>query len=107
MASERIYAVDRIQHRTAVLVDEDGHYVLVPCSRLPRELKESDVLRVPVDVPDGASVAAGDSVTVYTGSGRGDGRSFYWDSRTPRWDDDGDAAILRDRTWDIVANYSY
>ncbi len=49
MASERIYAVDRIQHRTAVLVDEDGHYVLVPCSRLPRELKESDVLRVPVD----------------------------------------------------------
>ncbi len=49
MAIERIYAVDRIQHRTAVLVDEDGHYVLVPCSRLPRELKESDVLRVPVD----------------------------------------------------------
>ena len=49
MASERIYAVDRIQHRTAVLVDGDGHYVLVPCSRLPRELKESDVLRVPVD----------------------------------------------------------
>jgi hypothetical protein len=49
MASELIYAVDRIQHRTAVLVDDGGHYVLVPCSRLPRELKESDVLRVPVD----------------------------------------------------------
>ncbi len=57
--------------------------------------------------PDGASVAAGDSVTVYTGSGRGDGRSFYWDSHTPRWGDEGDAAILRDRTWDIMANYSY
>ena len=52
MASERIYAVDRIQLRTAVLADEDGHYVLVPCSRLPRELKESDVLRVPVDDAD-------------------------------------------------------
>ena len=57
--------------------------------------------------PDGASVTAGDSITVYTGSGQGDRHSFYMDSPAPRWADDGDAAVLRDRTWDIVADYSY
>jgi hypothetical protein len=55
MASEQLYAVDRIQQRTAVLVGEDQHHVLVPMSRLPRELKAGHVLRVPTneeDTPD-------------------------------------------------------
>ncbi len=49
MSSERHYAVDGIQHRTAVLVDDDGQQVLVPTSRLPREITEGKVLRVPVN----------------------------------------------------------
>ncbi len=49
MASEQLYAVDRIQQRTAVLVDDDEHHVLVPMSRLPRELKAGHVLRIPIN----------------------------------------------------------
>jgi len=49
MSTERHYAVDGIQHRTAVLVDDEGQQVLVPTSRLPREILEGKVLRVPVN----------------------------------------------------------
>jgi beta-lactamase superfamily II metal-dependent hydrolase len=57
--------------------------------------------------PDDASIAAGDSLIVYTGAGPSGGRSLYMDGQIPSWDDDGDAAVLRDLTWDVVATYGY
>jgi hypothetical protein len=49
MNTEQHYAVDRIRHRTALLVDDQQRQTLVPTSRLPRELAEGQVLLVPVD----------------------------------------------------------
>ncbi len=49
MSTEQHYAVDRIRHRTALLVDDEGHQILVPTLRLPHDLAEGQVLRVPVD----------------------------------------------------------
>lgn len=49
MSTEQHYAVDRIRHRTALLVDDQQRQTLVPTSRLPRELAEGQVLLVPVD----------------------------------------------------------
>lgn len=45
--THRLYAVDRIQGASAVLLDDAGRVVTVPRSRLPRDLAEGDVLRVP------------------------------------------------------------
>jgi hypothetical protein len=49
MSTDQHYAVDRIRHRTALLVDDQQRQILVPTSRLPRELAEGHVLLVPVD----------------------------------------------------------
>lgn len=49
MTTEQHYAVDRIRHRTALLVDDQQRQILVPTSRLPRELAEGQVLLVPVN----------------------------------------------------------
>jgi hypothetical protein len=49
MSTDQHYAVDRIRHRTALLVDDQERQILVPTSRLPRELAEGQVLLVPVD----------------------------------------------------------
>lgn len=49
MTTERLYAVDQVRGRTATLIDDEEHRILVPTSRLPRDLKEGNVLRVPVD----------------------------------------------------------
>ncbi|UCF41026.1 MAG: DUF3006 family protein [Gemmatimonadota bacterium] len=49
MSTEQHYAVDRIRHRTALLVDDEQRQTLVPTSRLPRDLAEGQVLLVPVD----------------------------------------------------------
>ena len=49
MSTDQYYAVDRIRHRTALLVDDQERQILVPTSRLPRELAEGQVLLVPVD----------------------------------------------------------
>ncbi len=43
------YAVDRIESTVAVLQDDEGQETVVPANRLPRELKEGDILAVPVD----------------------------------------------------------
>lgn len=49
MTTERLYAVDQVRGRTATLIDDEEHQILVPTSRLPRDLKEGNMLRVPVD----------------------------------------------------------
>jgi hypothetical protein len=40
-------------------------------------------------------VPAGGSVTLYTGSGINSAGRRYWGSTTPRWDNSGDKAILK------------
>ena len=46
--------------------------------------------------PDGASVPAEGSITLYTGSGRATATSFYMGSGRGVWDNDHDIATLRD-----------
>jgi hypothetical protein len=41
-------------------------------------------------------VPAGSSLTLYTGSGTNSAGRRYWGSTTPRWDNSGDKAILKD-----------
>jgi beta-lactamase superfamily II metal-dependent hydrolase len=57
--------------------------------------------------PEGAAVGAGDSVVVYSGSGRDGSRSFYMGRRHPVWGNSGDFARLRDDIWEVVAEYAY
>jgi hypothetical protein len=52
MPTERFYAVDRIEGRSAVLVDDAGATVTVPTRALPAGAVEGIVLQVPVG-PDG------------------------------------------------------
>ncbi len=49
MPTERLYAVDRLEGRQAVLVDDDGHSVTLLTSSLPPGAHEGVVLRVPLD----------------------------------------------------------
>jgi len=57
--------------------------------------------------PEGAAVAALDSVIVYSGSGQADGRSFFMGSSHRVWGDGRGFARLRDDIWEVVAEYSY
>lgn len=43
------YAVDRMEGSVAVLQDDEGQETVVPVNRLPRDLREGDILKVPVD----------------------------------------------------------
>jgi micrococcal nuclease len=57
--------------------------------------------------PAGATVAAGATVTLYTGTGPdGDGR-YYWDSDHAVWNNDGDTVVVRDATGTVVERYQY
>lgn len=49
MPAERIYVVDRVEHRQVVLVDDQGATFTVAARRLPRGVKEGLVLRVAPD----------------------------------------------------------
>ena len=75
MSTERHYAVDGIQHRTAVLVDDEGQQVLVPTSRLPRETVEG---RADLDLH--ALVAAEEGVKENEPPAEAAFRSFYRES---------------------------
>jgi len=50
---------------------------------------------------------AGQKVYVYSGEGQVSGNRFYWNSKTPLWNNDGDTLYLRDRKGALVEIYSY
>lgn len=57
--------------------------------------------------PDDAEIAAGGYVVVYTGSGTNTARAFYWGWGRAVWNNDGDTALLYDRSGTLVASYAY
>jgi hypothetical protein len=52
-------------------------------------------------------VGAGRTVTLYTGSGTNSKGKRYWGSTSPRWDNGGDKAILKNRSGTTVDTCSY
>ncbi len=57
--------------------------------------------------PAGAVLAAGETVTVYSGTGRADGSSYFMGYRRAVWNNDGDAATVYDERGAIVVAISY
>ncbi len=57
--------------------------------------------------PDGAAVAPGARVFVYTGAGTSDGVRFYMRSPRAVWNNRGDVATLRDAAGRVVATHAY
>jgi hypothetical protein len=53
------------------------------------------------------SVPAGGTVTLYTGSGTKSPGKRYWGASSPRWDDSGDKAVLKNRARTIVDTCRY
>lgn len=58
-------------------------------------------------VPDGFTLAAGDQVTLYTGSGDDTQSSLYWGSESAVWNNDGDTIYVRDDSGTVVLERTY
>jgi hypothetical protein len=52
-------------------------------------------------------VPAGGSVTLYTGSGTNSAGRRYWGATTPKWNNDGDKAVLKNAGGTIVDTCQY
>ena len=52
-------------------------------------------------------LAAGHTVTVFSGAGADDFRSLYWTSSSPIWNNDSDTAYLKDADGEFMDEYSY
>lgn len=57
--------------------------------------------------PDGFTLDAGASVTVYSGSGTDTDSELYWGSDAAIWNNSGDTAELRDEGGSLVDSYTY
>jgi len=59
------------------------------------------------EFPDGYTLAAGDSVTLYTGAGTDTDDELYWDYGSPVWNNAGDTVFVRNSEGDIVREETY
>jgi competence protein ComEC len=57
--------------------------------------------------PDGFELAAGEQVTVHTGSGTDTATDLYWGSGSPVWNNGGDTVVVRDADGDVVLREAY
>lgn len=57
--------------------------------------------------PSGASLGAGETLTLYTGSGSSGGGSYYWGSDAAVWNNNGDTVIVKDDSGSTVEQYGY
>lgn len=57
--------------------------------------------------PSGASLAAGESVTLHSGSGEDTQTERYWGSSQPIWNNGGDTVTVTDDTGTLVTSKSY
>lgn len=53
------------------------------------------------------SIPAGASITLYTGSGTNTSTRRYWNATSPRWNNDGDLAILKNGSGTKVDSCQY
>jgi micrococcal nuclease len=57
--------------------------------------------------PDGATLAPGATLTLYTGSGTDGDGDYHWGRGRPVWNNDGDTVIVRDADGRVVVSRSY
>lgn len=53
------------------------------------------------------SLGAGKSVTLYSGKGRNTSSKLYWNATTPKWNNDGDKAVLKNPSGTVVDTCRY
>lgn len=58
-------------------------------------------------VPDGTTLAAGDEITLHTGSGEDTESDLYWGSEAPIWNNAGDTVFVRDESGMTVIEHEY
>ncbi|WP_049911278.1 lamin tail domain-containing protein [Halorubrum coriense] len=58
-------------------------------------------------VPEGFKLAAGESVTIHTGSGTSTTTELYWGSGSPIWNNDGDTVIVSTPNGERVLEETY
>jgi competence protein ComEC len=58
-------------------------------------------------IPDGTTLAPGDTVTIHSGSGSDTASDLYWGSGTPIWNNGGDTVTVRNSQGDVVLNETY
>ncbi|MBX0305719.1 lamin tail domain-containing protein [Halomicroarcula sp. F24A] len=59
------------------------------------------------EFPDGYTLAAGDSVTLYTGNGTDTETELYWGYGSPVWNNGGDTVIVRNSEGDTILEETY
>ena len=57
--------------------------------------------------PDGTTLAAGETVTLHTGSGSDGNGDYYWDASGPVWNNGGDTVTVRTASGEFVAEKQY
>ncbi len=57
--------------------------------------------------PSGFTLGAGDSVTIYTGSGSNTDSELYWGSGSAVWNNGGDTIIVTNDDGETVINREY
>jgi len=67
----------------------------------------SDAAGTTYTVPDGYTLAAGETVTLHTGSGADTQTDLYWGSGSPIWNNGGDTVTVRNSEGDIVREETY
>lgn len=58
-------------------------------------------------VPDGFTLAAGDSVTLHTGTGADSDTDLYWGAGSPVWNNDGDTVTVHNSDGTVVLTETY
>ncbi|WP_323190257.1 lamin tail domain-containing protein [Halostella sp. PRR32] len=58
-------------------------------------------------VPDGVSLAPGESVTIYSGNGTDTGTDLYWEAGRPIWNNGGDTVTVRNDRGELVVQETY
>ncbi|MFC7137748.1 lamin tail domain-containing protein [Halobaculum litoreum] len=58
-------------------------------------------------VPDGTTLAPGEQVTLYTGSGTDTAGELYWGSGSAIWNNGGDTVVVRDADGTVVLEEAY
>ncbi|WP_435096516.1 lamin tail domain-containing protein [Halarchaeum sp. P4] len=57
--------------------------------------------------PSGATLAAGATLTLHTGSGTDTANDYYWGASSPVWNNGGDAVTVRAANGTVLARYEY
>jgi len=58
-------------------------------------------------VPDGTTLAPGETLTLYTGSGTDTESALYWGSGRPIWNNDGDTVTVTTAAGEVLGGESY